>query len=590
MIILDKVKLLTDTYAKFKKYTELVQNIAKVDIHDFQKIIEKNFSQMYKLSTDISYNSPNLIPENIFHIWHLSEYILYLIEKITVIILDHRSSVDVMKSEANINNMQKLATNIQLVSDVLNKKNKNINNSICNYIIDNTIWDDNVLNLTNEYTNFTKKYPFSVLLYCVVIQSSLKYCAKHEKNSCKTIFNMVDNMKDFVVLNGVTQQLGKNVLYSNNPRLKTFGLTPRGPSSSLQDIFQYIYGETNIKKITDLKKLTKAKDICIVVFNSVIKNPMEFELWKIIDWGYAKNLIQPENSGINLQTIERFTTFRFLDQNSKYHKWNFKTQYYGDIKSELFIILEHMGLDLYRQLSIYNYETSNFLNRQKKGGKSLKRIIPRSQIEHVIKYVENKGILYNNTRISEYNKMQENIIIKNMFLPIKFDLTSIKENSQELDTAYLQHDINIKLTKVCMNLVKTQYKNSKNIKTIIDIGKIIHSEKLIDTIVSIFINQYNVYVKNKTINNKFPSSELLHTLLNQLKLVSRDFIRHIHSKFIETEIDNSIFDLTIEKKIDKLEMIFSSIISPVVNKLVSNENNVYQALIYKNFILNLSII
>jgi hypothetical protein len=593
MSILNKVKLITDAYYKFEKYADLAQNIVNVNIQDFKKVIEKNFSQITKLLNDISYNSPNLIPENIFHIWHLSEYILYLIEKILYNILSYQSSIDVIKSN-DTEKMQNLIANLQITCDILNKKNIIINNSIFDYLTNNTTWDINILNFANEYTTFVKKFPFSILLYCTVIQSSLKYCMNYEKNSCNKIFNMVDDVKNFIILNEVSQKLEKKILYTSNPRLKSFGLTPRGPSSSLQDIFQYIYKETNIKKTTDLKKIAKQKNICIIVFNSVIKNPIEFGLWKIIDWGYAKNLIQPDNAGINLQTIERFTTFKFLDKKCKMHKWDFKTQYYGDIKSELFIILEHMGLDMYRQLSVYNYEKRKFSNIQtvhpkQTGGNSLKRVIQRCEIEHLIKYVENKCVTHN-TRISEYNNIQEKLIIKNMFLPIKFNLINIKENSQELDTAYLKHNMNIKLTKVCMNLVNKQYKNGKNIKTIIDIGRIIHSEKLFDTIVLIFIDQYKIYIKNKTINNKFAPSELLHTLLNQLRLTSLEFIRNIHSTFIETEINNSIFDLPITKKISQLEIIFSSIIFPVINTMISNKSNVYQSLIYKNNILNLSII
>jgi hypothetical protein len=589
MKISDKVKLLTNEYDKFIKYTNLSQTVVYIDIGDIQKEIKKSFLQINEIVNDISYISPNLIPENIFHIWHLSEYILYLIEKILIEVTDNKSNIDSVKYEESINNMQ-------LTFDLLNKKNMDVNKTIIEFFTSSTIWESNILTLVNQYTKFVKEFPFSITLYTPIIQSSLKYCVNYDKSMCNKIFNMVDDVKNSIILNDIPQKFGKKILYDNNPRLKTFGLTPRGPSSSLKGIFKYIYGESsltlNIKKQTNLEKIAKTKNVCIVIFNSVIKNPMEFELWKLVDWGYANDLIQPDNTGINTKTIDRFTTYKFLDSNRKYHKWNFKTQYYGDIDSELFIILEHMGLDVYRQLSIYNFEESNskFRNfkNDKKGGKSLKRLIQRSKINNIILYIKNKGISYDNTRISEYNKIQENIIIKKMFLPIKFDLSDIKEDSQELDTAYLQHKIKSLLINICMDIVKKQYKNGANIKTNIDIGKIIHSEELTNMLVPIFIDQYKLYLKNKTISNKFQPSELLHTLLNQLKLVKREFIREIHTRFTEVEIDSHIFNLTSSKKNQELEKIFSGIIALVIDKLVSNENNVYQSLIYKNGILNLS--
>jgi hypothetical protein len=592
MSLSNKIKLILNEYDKIKTNIQKISPILvkKLD-YNTQQEITNYVNKLNNITIIDSYINNNMILEELFEIWHLTEYVLYLINQVV-----DQINLLIQNAESVIFDQQ-INININLIYNMLYKKINNDNKLILQTIINQVKWDQNtIIKQATNYTSYIKKSPFSILLYVQLMQQSLKYCIQYSKNLCNVIINMIDDVKNFIMLYEIPQSKTTKNLYNSNPRLKTFGLTPRGPVTTLLGIFKYVYGDISKKLTTykekNLSNLAKEKGICIIMFNSVTKKPMEFKLWKMINWGYAKDFIQDENAGINIKTIERYTTSKFLDNQNIVYKWNFNTEYYGDISSDLFIILEHMGNNAYRQLSIYIYDIPQVYvyNKNKTtGGKSLNVFLHRNRINNIITYVKNKGVLYNNTLTSEYHKIQESLIIKNMFLPTQFNLNDIKTDSQQLDSAFLKHNLLNELVNVCVNLCKKLYKNGTTIKNIIDVGKIIHNEELSNTFNMNFIKQYKIFITNKTITNKFPTSELLQTLLAQLRLINRDFIRDVHYNFILNTIDPAVFKESSINKIAILKKLFEKIIEPVLCKLISNEKNIYQALIYKNSLLNLSI-
>ena len=178
-----------------------------------------------------------------------------------------------------------------------------------------------------------------------------------------------------------------------------------------------------------------------------------------------------------------------------------------------------------------------------------------------------------------------------MFLPISFNLDNIDLESQIIDSKYLRYELATKLVDECMKMVKKDYKKGESIKTTKDIGKIIHNEKLSEIFNRVFIEQYDIYTfKNKENISTFPYSETFKTLLAQLGELNRNFIRNIHDKFVVLDIDKTIFTNSPKDKNSKLKDIFEGIISDVLNALISNKRNIYQALVYKTSLLRLSAI
>ena len=224
-----------------------------------------------------------------------------------------------------------------------------------------------------------------------------------------------------------------------------------------------------------------------------------------------------------------------------------------------------MGVDAYRLLNIYDRE-SNFY---KTGGGTYETKIHKKHLKSFIEYVTNEGITNNATRISEYHKIQEREIFKNMFLPIKFNIAGINMSSQIVDSKYLRYELHKKLTDGFNEIIKKEYKDGTLIKTNKDIGSIIHHKTLSNIFNSILIEQYDIYTfKNKENTNPFPFSETLKTFLSKISLLNRSFTRGVHGNFIEVKIDQNIFSDNTIKKIF-LNKLFNDVITRVLEKQIS---------------------
>ena len=147
--------------------------------------------------------------------------------------------------------------------------------------------------------------------------------------------------------------------------------------------------------------------------------------------------------------------------------------------------MEKLGDDIYRLLSIYTD------NREYSGGGRLKTKINRHKIAELINYVVKGNSC--TTRVGEYNKIQEEKIVKKMFLPIYHDIENINLTSQIIDSKFLRHAIYVRLTKEYLDIIKTKFKKGADINNIKDIGKIIHDESLADIFSSSIVDQYYIY-------------------------------------------------------------------------------------------------
>jgi hypothetical protein len=396
-------------------------------------------------------------------------------------------------------------------------------------------------------------------------QSSQSKQENNQKKTslCNDIINNIESVKDFILLESIKINLNAKNITKSNPHIKTFGLTPSGKSKTLIDLWVGI-GHNGIKSESNLETLATSQEICIVVINRIISKPIEFNLWNLIDWDISKTFIQGEFAGINQKMIDRFKTIMFIET-KKIQKWDFSINYYGDINSNYLTIIEKLGVDAYRLLNIYDRE-SNFY---KTGGGTYETKIHKKHLKSFIEYVTNEGITNNATRISEYHKIQEREIFKNMFLPIKFNIAGINMSSQIVDSKYLRYELHKKLTDGFNEIIKKEYKDGALIKTIKDIGSIIHHKNLSNIFNSILIEQYDIYTfKNKESTSPFPFSETLKTFLSKISLLNRSFTRGVHGNFIEVKIDQNIFSDNTIKKIF-LNKLFNDVITRVLEKQIS---------------------
>ena len=591
----DEIDSISICLKKIEKLSDFIKNYEYQLTKDNDNIY-KNIFEFYNLINLISYKIDN---------------ILRILDKIT-----NSNSKDLIYniSDTEIESIGNLYNNIKVLynkyqTDTI-KLDIEIFQNIYNILSKDNWYGSEIDTIITSLTKIVKLYPFAINLYAFIMQQLLQTCLKpnqqfnnrndqksnqsnnqqfnnrnDQKNTslCNDIINNIESVKDFILLESIKINLNAKNIAKSNPHIKTFGLTPSGNSKTLINLFAGL--GHNIKSESNLETLATSQEMCIVIVNRIIGKPIEFSLWNLIDWNISKTFIQGEFAGINQKTIDRFKTIMFIET-KKIQKWDFSIDYYGDINSNYLTIVEKLGVDAYRLLNIYDRE-SNFY---KTGGGTYETKIHKKHLKSFIEYVTNKGITNNATRISEYHKIQEREILKNMFLPIKFNIAGINMSSQIVDSKYLRYELHKKLTEGFNEIIKKEYKDGVLIKTIKDIGSIMHHKTLSNIFNSILIEQYDIYTfKNKENTNPFPFSETLKTFLSKISLLNRSFNRGVHGNFIDVKIDQNIFSDNTTKKIF-LNKLFNDVITRVLEKLISNESNIYQSLIYKNSLLSLSVV
>lgn len=585
-----KIKNTIQLYSHIKKYILEIPKFNKnnftVDIINTMEIIETIFPKINIIAKD----EKILNIHDIFKLWSLINEVLYHIKIILTILqtigIRYQKKFVNDVTDIDINKINNLYGNMLLQYKKYKKNTIQIDTDNINHLTDAAQqilkWNkENAIDNADTLTEIVKKYPFSISLYSFIIQKSINTCLSFGNEICNYILNQVELVKDIIMLYDKKIQSGKKEIYKINPNLQTFGLTPHSESDTLKNITKKLFNES-IDSVSKLENLAKKEKTCIIIMNHIIKKPIEFDIWKLIDRDLAKQYVQSADMGITQKTIDRFKNIDFKSI-GKGKKWNFNIQYYGNIDSEYFTILENISYNLYRIFSIYDEMPII-------GGGKIYTKIHKSNIPEFIEYVNNKGVLKNNSRIQEYNNIQEKIILDNMFLPIKFDIHSIKLDSQIIDSKFLRHELFTQIINQLNIIVKKDFANGSKIKAYKDIGEIIHDDRIIDIFNSIVIEHYDAYaIKNNVHNSNFPVSETIQTFLSVIFDMNTEFRRILHDYYIKTEIDPKIFDINIEAKCLELQIIFKEIVDMVLKKIVSNELNIYQQLIYKNSLLKLSL-
>lgn len=594
-----KVKKINDLHESIKKYLSKILILDKnSEIDNIVDVINgllskcKNTDNIY---INFSINSIFSLWGDINEINYNIKYIIQILDSLSVkyqkrFLLDV-SDDDLESFNDNFIHIKVLFNKYLADSDVLIIKEFN---SLINKKLDKKNTIKNIDTLTEiVITNI-----HAISLYTFVMQNIINEClldsSSKDVNICDYIINKIELVKSHVLLNDIKlENIPKNTI-SSNPRLKSFGLTPKQNSMTLSEIMKQLFkpkggtlNDTFGGSSINLSTIAKKEKICIIILNSVIKNPIEFDIWRLVEWESAKLFIQSPEMGISQKVIDRTSTIKYVNHGSG-KSWDFKVEYYGSIESESVIIIEKISDKNYRLFSIY--DEMPIIGKGVKGGGIQKIKINSSKIPEFMEYVKNKGVYKSPSRISEYNNIHERKIVDNMFLPIKFDIKDINIQSQVVDTTYVRHELTSQLLSEFDSIISKKFKNGDAVKNNKDFGQIIHNSNFTDIFNGILIEQYNVYTFKNDNNSDFPPSETMQTFLMDLFYLNNQFNRKIHDAFVATNIDKSLYEEKgITKKI-KLRQIFTDILNAIIKTIISDRNNIYQSLLYKNALLKLQII
>lgn len=565
-----KIDMITSIFANISKYHSAynIKHKTMELIHTLMIEFDNTIKKIKKQSTD------NNDISNYFQIYHLLEYSTSLVSRISDSIdlfdIELIQTHDTGKYEIVLKNHLKIKKESEKLKKITPIVDANILKEIDYIIFKKSKWGEHTKDTFDIIAKLTIKYPYAIKLFAYVTHIILQKCIVH--NICDYILNQVDNVKQSIMVNDT--KLGPLNLYKKNPHMKTFGLTPYTKLMTISQLTKSMFGNS-----MSIENVSKKKNLCVILITRIITQPIQFDLNNLINKEYIKEYEQPDEYGINETMIEKFANMSFINDNKS--KWNFNIKIIGS-KFDECVVFEQLSANMFRALNKFVYEHDIL------GGGS-RKTIKKEKLSNLIEYANNNCRLPNETVVSVYNKIQEEKIIKNMFLPIKFDVSQISLASKIVQSDYVRNELNVKLKKQATTIF-TKLNSKGKIKSNRDIAGIIHDESLSNILYSVLIEQYDLYMFKNKEKTQFPLSETLKSFLTELEQINNDFKRKIHDIFISKKIDQTIYKDSESSKHRILLKFIHDIIGTTTIKIITNDRNIYQQLLYKNKLLSLSII
>jgi hypothetical protein len=372
--------------------------------------------------------------------------------------------------------------------------------------------------------------------------------------------------KNNVIDNNVNLLFTKNQLYKNNPPLNKFNLLPVTDSMELKKLLKLILDDNTKINSINLDKLSKNNKIGIIVFNRVVYNPIEYNIRRLIVYNDAKELIQPDEYGINKKTIDRFNTIRSY----KSSKWDFSTEIIGE-EYERFYILETIDGTNYRCLTPWIESNVYYVNKYK--------------IKNLLEYYSNRHI----DRSSNYNSLVISESTKNMFLPRAIDIETLIEGIPMTDTNYVRNEIIKAINNDIKRIVKTKYKN--DIKNNIEINNVIHDKSLAklfyEKILDLYKDGSSIDDIKEFKAGEFSFHEIFASFMVNLHNITRRFSKEMHDGYARNSLKNDVFNQSKEERMKIINAKLEEVVNNTIDLILKNDNNIYDSLHSKYSILNI---
>jgi hypothetical protein len=473
-----------------------------------------------------------------------------------------------------------------------------INNEITQYLYINIKEQKNPIDayiiLNQEFIQY--KYIWDI--YKIVANKLLNHFAVDPDISARILQINEDNKNRILSVESDTKLANKlnkpnksPKLEDFNPRFKNYSLVPVSKLTSLNEIYKLIFEKiidsnvilgsgANTKPIT----ITAFEKYCrnkhdLIVITKFLNKGIDYDILDLMDYNKSKkyNLIWNDGDGLLKDTVNRFDNIKYCTSNQtsksqKYEKFKISYNYvYKSESNDTVIILEELYPDQYHVLSNhFTYNQKFFIKKN-----NIKEFLNSSY------FGEFSTNTNTNDRISNYNHILNDKIIKNMFSDVKYNLENLQTKA-EVNPKYLRNKIYLAIMEKYKKIL------GKKILSLITFGEIMHNQEIIQIFLDILTDAYcEELFKVTDIGSR---SEIYTSFLYNINLYERDFKKQIHDNFT-IELDDFLTEnkiVTFKDIIDvnkKLTQIFDKVILVSLEASITNAYNIFQSLIYKKSLL-----
>lgn len=560
--------LLEEVYFLYEKTKNIFADNENVYIQKIEKSLE--FIKTLKIeTTGADYKDLINLWENYVKIDKLLDIIKSCFEKI----LDKKTNITTFLSQTYIDETREYNKKINLLFKKIDKDNKHNREQLKIILIDTITKNIKTADIKTEYNKLLDAIKEnSIELLCDISNNILEYYTK--ENNILDAYNILEKIE--TKKNDIFGKSSKIKYNGLNPFIKGFGLVPVTPLMSINEIINSLFSEQG-KTLKDLIKLCKDKEYDLVNIKKIVNRGIEYNTADLLSFNKSKEYekIQNNDDGITLNTIERYNTISYIAE--KQDKWNITYDYLNKNDNNKFAII----------LNEYNDNKfcimMNQLNTEQK-------FIRKSNVIELLDFVNNQS--YSSSRVNNYNNIINSSIVENMFLSVKPDLENLKIKSYVIDPKYLRNEIYLMI----FSKFKTMIRKTAP-KSIYEFSKLIHDELFEELFVQIIMNEYYKYLfKNTSIyeTENISMAEMYSSFLYTINIYARDFTKKIHDDFLSNSINEikAKKDLFKDKEnaIDELTTIYDNLLKNVLSAIITNENNIFQSLIYKLYLFKLSML
>jgi hypothetical protein len=494
-------------------------------------------------------------------------------------ILDKKVNVETFLSQTYITETREYNQKIQLLfakvkNDIMQIDEElltHIGESICAEILSGKPEDIN--KYFQEFTEMIEKSTESIRLYKLVSNTLLDTVSKQNIQQSYELMNIIELSKN-ALLSNINK---KSALYSYkniNPFIKNFGLINTSELLTLKEISNLLFHK-DVSTMKDLTNICKEKEYDVVLIKKILNRGISYNILPLLDYSESKAFEQhhSQDDGISEEILDRYKTIEYISDS--FIKWEIEYKYVYENKENKFaLILEELHPNKYCILS----------NKLEPSKENRVHFVRKSNAREFLQFVKSQN--YNPTRVNNYNEIINEKIINNMFLYVKPDVDSLKVKSQIIDPKYLRNEIYV--------LILVKFKKlfeKKVVKNIYEFSTIVHNEELGKIFSQVIMNEYYKYLfKNAVVyeTENISMSEIYSSFLFVINIYERDFKKKIHDTFLNKIPKKEIFSDS--KKDVRLVELFEQLLNEVLHSIITNENNIFQTIIYKLYLFKLSLL
>lgn len=389
-----------------------------------------------------------------------------------------------------------------------------------------------------------RKDKLSIQLYVYVIKM---YLFNNNKTSVNVKMNdkfitMIEDYKDDIFNNN-----NKKFKHKSNPHLLRYGVKPVTNCMKLNELTEIIF--ERVIKTDNFDKIANANKCTIIVIIKIVKNPVEYDISKLLNDDPSNMTNINPSSGIDKNIVDKFNVVKINSQDP--HKYHFDIEIYGSDTYDKTVILETLDGSTYRLMETVSSNHTNILK---------------------------KNIKYQNTfRINNYNNIVINKALNNMFNEKPFNIEYAEETSNQTDMQIIRNTIYIKLYSLIEEIIVKDYNNGDNIKSLDDINDIIHNSKISETFFNALTELYMAVFGSET-----EHEELLSTYLSELNNLSVKFERDIHKSYLDKKPSKSLIG-----DLFNIKRYFEKILIQVLEDDLNDKYNLYSVVNMKSKILKI---